>query len=238
MSQSLPERQPISRRRARRAPAPLPGAAEPDLVPVPWTALLGLAVIVALVVGAGWALGRAVAPHPTGAFAGCRTATALGPHTFTGLPKMCINTAKTYIAKISTTAGEIDIAMPAADAPETVNNFVVLAVNGYYTGLTFHRVQDWVVQGGDPLGDGRGGPGYTLPDEPNSGAWTADAVGMARNPGAGVNGSQFIILKAAWPDIGPGDTAFNHFGTVLGGTQIVSQIKAGDRILAVSVAVQ
>jgi cyclophilin family peptidyl-prolyl cis-trans isomerase len=238
MSQSLPQRQLTSRRRARRAPEPLPSPAETELVPVPWKALLGLAVIVAVVIGAGWALGRAIAPQPTGAFAKCRTATALGPHTFTGLPNMCIDTAKTYIAKISTTAGEIDIAMPAADAPVTVNNFIVLAVNGYYTGLTFHRSEDWVVQGGDPLGDGRGGPGYSLPDEQNSGIWTADAVGMARNPGDGVNGSQFIILKAAWPGDGPGDAAFNHFGTVLGGTQIVSQIKPGDRILAVSIAVQ
>jgi cyclophilin family peptidyl-prolyl cis-trans isomerase len=240
MSQSLPERHVISRRRARRAAAvaAVPDAATEPVPPIPWRSLAGLVVIVAIVIGAGYALGRAIVVQPGGAFKNCHTTTALGPHTFTGVPKLCIDVSKTYLVKLSTTAGEIDIAMPAADAPVTVNNFVVLAVNGYYTGLTFHRVQDWVVQGGDPLGDGRGGPGYTLPAEPNGDAWDADAVGMARDPDGRINGSQFFILKAAWPNGGPGDTAFNHFGIVLGGTQIVSQIKPGDRILQVSVSVQ
>ena len=238
MSQSLPERHVISRRRARRAAEAQPAAVTEPVPPMPWGSLLGLAVIVALVAGAGWALGKVTQVTPTGAFKNCHTATQLGPHTFTGVPKLCIDTKKTYLAKISTTAGEIDIAMPAANAPVTVNNFIVLAVNGYYTGLTFHRVQDWVVQGGDPLGDGRGGPGYTLPPEANSDAWTADAVGMARNPDGKINGSQFFILKSDWPNGGPQDTVFNHFGTVLGGTQIVSQIQPGDRILAVSISVQ
>jgi cyclophilin family peptidyl-prolyl cis-trans isomerase len=151
---------------------------------------------------------------------------------------MCIDTTKTYLAKVSTTAGEIDIAMPAGQAPQTVNNFVVLAVNGYYTGLTFHRVETWVVQGGDPLGDGSGGPGYALPNETNNQPWTTDAVGMARNPSDGINGSQFFILKSDWPGTGPGTTAFNHFGTVLGGAQIISAIKPGDRILSIAISVQ
>jgi cyclophilin family peptidyl-prolyl cis-trans isomerase len=151
---------------------------------------------------------------------------------------MCIDTSKTYLAKLSTTAGEIDIAMPAGKAPKTVNNFIVLAVNGYYTGLTFHRVEAWVVQGGDPQGDGRGGPGYTLPEEPNDQAWTADAVGMARNPGDGVNGSQFFMLKTDWPGTGPGSTTFNNFGTVLGGTQILTAVKSSDRILSIAISVQ
>ena len=239
MSQSFSERNVVSRRRGRRAPAPVPGeGVVVERPPVPWGSLLGLAVVVLLVVGSGYALGRALIVQPSGAFASCRTATALGTHTFTAAPAMCIDTSKTYLAKLATTGGEIDIAMPAADAPVTVNNFIVLAVNGYYTGLTFHRAQDWVVQGGDPLGDGRGGPGYTLPAEPNADSWGADAVGMARNPDGSINGSQFFILKAQWPGVGPGSTVFNHFGTVLGGTQIVSALKPGDRILSVSVSVQ
>jgi len=238
MSQSFPERQVISRRRARRAqPAP---AAQPDTAPasIPWGSLLALLIVLALVVGAGLALGRALQVQPTGAFASCKTAARIGPSTFTGPPAMCISTTKTYLAKVSTSAGEIDIAMPASQAPVTVNNFVVLAVNGYYTGLTFHRVDTWVVQGGDPQGDGRGGPGYTLPEESNSQPWTIDAVGMARFPGDGVNGSQFFILKGDWPGGGPGTVAFNHFGTVLGGSQLISQIKPGDRILGIIITVQ
>jgi cyclophilin family peptidyl-prolyl cis-trans isomerase len=238
MSQSLPERQVISRRRARRAPAPTPTEGAPEPLAISWGSLLAFAIVLALVIGAGYALGRATAVEPTGAFAKCKTAARTGPHTFAGPPKMCIDTSKTYLAKLSTTAGEIDIAMPAEKAPQTVNNFVVLAVNGYYTGLTFHRSETWVVQGGDPQGDGRGGPGYTLPDEPNDQPWTTDAVGMARNPGGAINGSQFFILKTDWPGTGPGTTAFNHFGTVLGGTQIAAAIKPGDRILSIAISVQ
>lgn len=238
MSQSLPERQVISRRRARRAPAPAPTAGAPEQVAISWGSLLAFAIILALVIGAGYALGRAIVVQPTGAFAKCATAARTGAHTFAGPPKMCIDTSKTYLAKLSTTAGEIDLAMPAAKAPQTVNNFIVLAVNGYYTGLTFHRVESWVVQGGDPQGDGRGGPGYTLTDEANDQPWTANAVGMARNSGDGINGSQFFILKTDWPGTGPGTTPFNHFGTVLGGTQIISAIKPSDRILSIAISVQ
>ena len=235
---SLPERQVISRRRARRAPVAAPVAGPSEIARPPWGAVAGLAVILALVIAGGWALGRAIVPQPVGKFAGCRTATALGPHTFVAAPAMCIDRTKTYLAKLNTTAGEIDIAMPAAEAPDTVNNFVVLAVNGYFTGLTFHRVASWVVQGGDPLGDGRGGPGYSLPPETANKTWTADSVGMARNPDGSINGSQFFMLKTDWPPVGPGDTAFNHFGTVLGGTQILTVIKPGDRILSVAISVQ
>lgn len=238
MSQSLPERNVISRRRARRAPLPPPDVALEPVAPMPWMALAGLAVIVAVVAGIGYGLGRAVEVQPSGAFKSCHPATQLGPHTFTGVPKLCIDTKKTYLAKLSTTAGEVDIVMPAADAPVTVNNFIVLAVNGYFTGLSFHRATSDLVQGGDPNGNGTGGPGYTLPAEANSDPWTSDAVGMARNPDGKINGSQFFILITDWPNGGPGSTVFNHFGTVLGGTQIVSQIKPGDRILAVSVSVQ
>jgi cyclophilin family peptidyl-prolyl cis-trans isomerase len=240
MSQSLPERQVISRRRARRAPATTPAPTQPETGPltIPWGSLLALAIVLALVVGAGLALGRALQVQPAGAFANCKTAARIGPSTFAGPPAMCIDSKKTYLAKVSTTAGEIDIAMPASLAPITVNNFVVLAVNGYYTGLSFHRVESWVIQGGDPLGDGHGGPGYTLPEESSTQPWSTDAVGMARYPGDGVNGSQFLILKSDWPNGGPGKVAFNHFGTVLGGNNLIAQIKPGDRILGITITVQ
>jgi cyclophilin family peptidyl-prolyl cis-trans isomerase len=238
MSQSLPERQVISRRRARRAPARAPAEGAPERPAVSWGSLLAFAIVLALVIAAGYALGRGIAVQPTGAFAKCRTAAQTGPHTFAGPPRMCIDTSKTYIAKLSTTAGEIDFAMTPAKAPQTVNNFVVLAVNGYYTGLTFHRSDTGFVQGGDPQGDGRGGPGYTLPDEPNDLPWTANAVGMARNPSGAINGSQFFVLKTDWAAPGPGTTVFNNFGTVLGGSQIISTIKPGDRILSIAISIQ
>jgi len=223
-----------------------PIAAEPDddfTLPEawrkrPWIPYLIMVAVLAVVLGAGFAMNKALEPVVPPQLADCKTAISMGPHEFAGRQPICIQPNKVYTATLDTTQGKIVIQLIPQVAPVTVNNFVVLAVNGYYTGLTFHRVQDWVVQGGDPLGDGRGGPGYTLPAEPNGDAWDADAVGMARDPDGRINGSQFFILKAAWPNGGPGDTAFNHFGIVLGGTQIVSQIKPGDRILQVSVSVQ
>ncbi|GAC1656788.1 MAG: peptidylprolyl isomerase [Candidatus Dormibacteraceae bacterium] len=197
-----------------------------------------MAVVIALFIAAGAAIGSAIQVRPSGVLAGCRTASRLGPHLFSGAPAMCINQSKTYIAKVNTTHGRIDIAMPAKDAPKTVNNFVVLAANGYFNGLTFWKVQDWNVQGGDPLGNGRGGPGYSLPDERNNTTWGQGSVGMARPPEGPVNGSQFFILKTQWPGAGPGEGVYNHFGTVLGGVELVNTIVAGDRILSIDLSVQ
>src|SRR4029077_21133221 len=87
----------------------------------------------------------------------------------------------------------------------TVNSFIVLALDGYYDGMPW-RTEDWVVQSGDPNGDGTGGPCYTLPEEPNlTPDWGIGAVGMARPIGAPINGSQFFIERAAWPGDGAHD---------------------------------
>jgi cyclophilin family peptidyl-prolyl cis-trans isomerase len=113
----------------------------------------------------------------------------------------------------------------------------VLAVNGYYNGLTFWDAPDWEVQGGDPNGNGTGGPGYNLPEEPSPALkWTAGAVGMARVPGGPINGSQFFIVKTFWPNGGP-STVYNHFGTVISGLDKVSAIGAGDRINTITITV-
>ena len=94
--------------------------------------------------------------------------------TFTQPPPMTIDPAKTYTAKMSTTCGDITIALDAKNSPMTVNSFVFLAQQGFYDGLKFHRVaKDFVVQGGDPVGDGTGGPGYTIPDEPPADGYKA-----------------------------------------------------------------
>ncbi len=204
-----------------------------------WQSVLTLTVIVGLLVATGLGLSAALKTQPVAALANCRTSNQIAPRLYAAAPAQCIRTDKIYQATIKTTKGDLIAIMPARDAPVTVNNFIVLAVNGYYTGLNFWRNDGMATQTGDPLGTGRGGPGYTLPEERNSGDWTtAGALGMARTPGGPVNGSQFFILKAAWPNGGPGTTVFNHFGTVLQGQEIVKTLTADDRILGITVTVQ
>jgi len=206
---------------------------------VRWQSVLTLVVVVGLLVAAGIGLTASLKTKPDAAFAKCRASAQIAPRLYSGAPALCIKTDKVYQATIRTTKGDLILVMPAKDAPVTVNNFIVLALDGYYTGLNFWRSDKLVAQTGDPLGTGRGGPGYTLPKEKNSGDWTtAGAVGMARATGGPVNGSQFFILKSPWPNGGPGTTVFNHFGTVLQGQELVKTLTAADRILGITVSVQ
>ena len=231
----------LSRRRLRTTPAaPTTPSDEPGRpIRVRWQSILTLIVIVGLLVAAGVGLSAALKIAPVAALANCRTSNQIAPRLYAAAPAMCIKTDKIYQATINTTKGDLVVIMPARDAPATVNNFIVLAVSGYYTGLNFWHNESWVTQTGDPLGTGRGGPGYTLPEEKNSGDWTtAGALGMARTPGGPVNGSQFFILKDAWPNGGPATTVFNHFGTVVQGQEIVKTLTAADRILGITVTVQ
>lgn len=109
-------------------------------------------------------------------------------------PKMEIDTAKKYIAKLTTNKGAISVELFAKEAPNAVNNFVFLAKEGFYDGTKFHRiVKHFMIQGGDPQGDGTGGPGYTFPDEPISRDYKRGIVAMA-NRGPDTNGSQFFIM--------------------------------------------
>lgn len=208
--------------------------------PVRLRALLTLAVTLAVLVAFGLGLQTALTPKPVASLARCHPAQQIGPHLYAGPPAMCIDSKRTYIAHIDTTKGRVDVVLDSANSPVTVNNFVVLAISGFYNGLTFWHSEEWMVQGGDPNGDGTGGPGYTLPDEPlkNKSAWTSGSVGMARFLGGPVNGSQFFMLKSDWPGSGPGEVAFNRFGTVLGGTNLLTSISAGDRIVNVSIGLQ
>jgi cyclophilin family peptidyl-prolyl cis-trans isomerase len=124
---------------------------------------------------------------------------AAKPGTYKTAPPMTIDTAKTYTATMSTTCGDVTIALDAKQAPKTVNSFVFLAKHHFYDGLTFHRVaKDFVVQGGDPDGTGSGGPGYNLPTEPPKNGYTAGSVAMA-NAGPNTTGSQFFLT---WTDAG------------------------------------
>ena len=224
-----------------KAAARRPVAAEVDETELPeawrrrpWLPVLIVAVLIGAVLGAGVLVNKALEPQVPAALAGCQTSTQIAPHTFIGPQPMCITANHTYEATINTTQGAIVILLHPDIAPVTVNNFIVLAMHGYYNGLTFWKIEDWVVQSGDPRGDGRGGPGYSLPDEPNSApGWGLAAVGMARTPGGAVNGSQFFIEKADWPAPGP-NAIYNRFGTVISGMDKAQLLTATDSITSIT----
>jgi peptidyl-prolyl cis-trans isomerase B (cyclophilin B) len=202
----------------------------------PAVALAISALVVALVIGAGIGIDWAVGPHPSAAFSKCRTASQLAPNQYSAAPPMCIDTNKAYSGTLKTTKGDISFNLLTRQAPKTVNNFIVLAENGYFNGQPFWHSVDWVIQTGDPLGNGRGGPGYTLPEEPPAAdeQWAPGSMGMARFPDGTISGSQFFILKSAWSGGNP-TAVYNHFATVTLGMDIVGQLDTSDRILSVEI---
>ena len=114
-------------------------------------------------------------------------------------PEQVIDPSKTYIATIETTKGTMTAELYAQDAPITVNNFVVLARDGFYNGVPFHRiVSGFMVQTGDPQGNGTGGPGYSFQDEPVTRDYVRGTLAMA-NSGPNTNGSQFFIVHQDYP---------------------------------------
>jgi peptidylprolyl isomerase len=203
----------------------------------PWVPVLISGLVIAAVLAAGLLIDEALkTPRPT-AVEGCVTSTQIAPHQFAGRQPICISAAHTYQATINTTQGAVVIQLFPQIAPVTVNNFIVLALDGYYDGMPW-KTEDWVVQSGDPNGDGTGGPGYTLPDEPNTAPdWGIGAVGMARPIGAPINGSQFFIERAAWPGNGP-TAVYNRFGTVIKGIDKAELLTApADRIESITIQV-
>src|SRR5579875_1649228 len=152
-------------------------------------------------------------------------------HTYKAAPAMTINTNKVYCAGINTNRGLIVVELDPQLAPQTVNNFVFLAQHHFYDGLKFHRVvPNYIIQTGDPKGDGSGGPGYTLPAEPVKGNYTAGAVAMAK-PASGTanNGSQFFICVSDQP-AKELTKSYNLFGHVVQGMDVVKKIQGpGDQ---------
>jgi len=139
-------------------------------------------------------------------------------------PRMVIDPDGTYSATLVTNRGAIVIALDAAKAPVTVNNFVCLARAGYYNVTLFHRViQGFMIQGGDPSGTGRGGPGYQFQDELPTGdlPYTRGTMAMA-NAGADTNGSQFFIVQVDQPEEFP--SSYSVFGQVTDGMDVVDAI--------------
>lgn len=140
-------------------------------------------------------------------------------------PPMCIDPAKRYSAEMVTSKGTMQIALDAAGAPNTVNNFVFLARYHYYEGIVFHRIiPGFMLQGGDPEGSGRGGPGYKFEDElPKPGRYELGSLAMA-NAGPNTNGSQFFIVS------GPNGMGlppkYSLFGKVVAGMDVVTAIEA------------
>ena len=141
-------------------------------------------------------------------------------------PEYQIDGSKIYRTTITTNRGTIVMDLDPQLAANTVNNFVGLARQGYYDGLTFHRVvPEFVVQGGCPEGSGRGGPGYKFHDEPVLGEYTLGAVAMA-NAGPNTNGSQFFITIDDCTRKLTKD--YNLFGYVVEGIDVAQATQVGD----------
>ena len=142
---------------------------------------------------------------------------------FNDTPEFGIDPAKRYTATMSTSMGEMVIALDAINAPQTVNNFVFLAGYHYYDGIIFHRIiNGFVCQGGDPTGTGTGGPGYRFADEPVKNRYQIGSLAMA-NAGPNTNGSQFFLIS------GPSGVSlppqYNHFGQVVKGLEVVDAMQ-------------
>lgn len=136
-------------------------------------------------------------------------------------PKMQIDQAKTYLAKMETSKGVVTIELFAKEVPITVNNFVFLARDGFYNGTIFHRIiKGFMIQGGDPLGNGTGGPGYKFNDEKITRGYTRGTIAMA-NSGPNTNGSQFFIMHK---DISTLPKNYVIFGKVIEGLDVVDKI--------------
>jgi peptidyl-prolyl cis-trans isomerase B (cyclophilin B) len=160
---------------------------------------------------------------------------------FSAPPPLTIDPNRSYKATIVTQKGNIVVDLAAADAPETVNNFVYLAGQGFYDGLTFHRVENQpqfsLIQGGDPTGTGRGGPGYTIPAEiglpHDEGAIAMARLGDQVNPERASSGSQFYICLVPIHQL---DGSYTVFGYVTEGLDVAKEIAVGDEILTIVIA--
>jgi len=150
-------------------------------------------------------------------------------------PELQIDVSRNYVVSIETNRGNIELELYPQHAPQTVNNFVFLAGQGFYDGVVFHRViANFMIQSGDPTGTGRGGPGYRFADECYGNPLKHErcVISMA-NAGPNTNGSQFFITHLATPHL---DGRHTVFGKVTSGEDIVDAIQQGDTMTSVKVA--
>jgi cyclophilin family peptidyl-prolyl cis-trans isomerase len=171
---------------------------------------------------AKWGIGQKVTDYVAKFKKTEKEETKVERKTYTAAPEMQIDVNKKYTAAFETNMGNFEIELFTSDAPKTVNNFVVLSRDGFYDGLTFHRIiKDFMIQGGDPSGDGTGGPGYKFEDEFNAHKLVQGTLAMA-NSGSNTNGSQFFIVtkdKTDWLD-----GKHTAFGQVISGLDVVMAI--------------
>jgi len=156
------------------------------------------------------------------------------PKSYTAPPQMSIDPTKQFTATIETSRGTIVCDLFAKDAPKTVNNFVFLARDKFYDGTKFHRViENFMIQGGDPEGSGRGGPGYRFEDETrgNPNKHRVGSLSMA-NAGPNTNGSQFFITHVVTDWL---DGKHTVFGQVKSGQNIVNSVQQGDVLKSVTI---
>lgn len=218
------------RRRTRQQP----GRSGPEPFGPPlstrWTVVI-TAVCVIVVIAAGVTAELVTAVRPTGAFAGCRTQAELAPGFFAGPPRMCIDPKQDLDADIATTGGDIKVLLQTSRAPETVNNFVVLALNGYFDGRDFESSQGWYIAAGDTRNFG-----YDLAPAPipHGEKWNPGTLGMARLPSGRISGSEFFITRSAWQGGNP-KVPYNQFGIVLRNFSAVTSLSDSSQILRVTV---
>ena len=158
----------------------------------------------------------------------------MSPQQWASAPEMVIDPAKKYTATISTDKGDMVLELFADKTPKTVNNFVFLSREGFYDGVVFHRViPDFMAQGGDPTGTGRGGPGYRFEDEfhPELKHSKPGILSMA-NAGPGTNGSQFFITHVPTPHL---DNRHSVFGQVTEGIDVLMAIGVGTKISTITI---
>lgn len=219
------------RRRTRQQP----GRSGPEPFGPPlstrWTVVI-TAVCVIVVLAAGVTAELLTAVRPTGPFAACRTQAELAPGFFAGAPKMCIDPKQDLDADIATTGGDIKVLLQTQRAPQTVNNFVVLALNGYFNGRNFQSSQGWYIAAGDTRDFG-----YTLAPAPipHDEKWNPGTLGMARLHNGRISGSQFFITRSAWQGGNP-KAPYNQFGIVLQNFSAVTSLSDSTQILRVTVS--
>jgi cyclophilin family peptidyl-prolyl cis-trans isomerase len=158
-----------------------------------WWIVVGAFIVAGVILGIIF-ISASGTPKDTGKDIVTEQITAMPTPTTSALPPMILDPQMEYTAILNTADGKITVHLNGTETPITVNNFVYLSRKGFYNNTIFHRViKNFMIQGGDPLGNGTGGPGYTFADEPFTGEYTRGTMAMA-NAGPDTNGSQFFIM--------------------------------------------
>jgi cyclophilin family peptidyl-prolyl cis-trans isomerase len=186
-------------------------------------ALIAVGVVAAILIGRG---GGDESSAPAASAAGCKRVEAPAPKNVSlEAPKQTVKRGEKLTAVVETSCGSFDIALDTTRAPKTSNSFVYLAKQGFYDGLTFHRIASgFVIQGGDPLGNGTGGPGYSVDEKPPANlAYTQGVVAMAKSSAEppGRSGSQFFVVLGADAGLPP---EYALVGRVSKGLDVVERI--------------